>query len=755
MATAQNRSPMIFPQPGQKTLDKHSYHAPPFAGGLRLFAFTLAIFLLIGAGSPLRARALNKTGQVQVLDVMRVSAERPASSAVLTITLPSAPQEISCDVLVAGASTGGVAAALAAAVGGHSVCLTEETNWIGGQMTAQGVSAFDGNRYMETTGATASFGKLRQGIRSYYKQHGTLSVLGASEKHFNPGNCWVSALCFEAPVALKVLNLMLQPYVTKGLLRIFLRTKVVKVERRGDRINSVLTYNFRSHRWLKIKARYVLDATDTGELLPLAGVEYSTGAEPRSQTGEPHAREGEGDPNDIQSFTYTFVLARDPGQNHRIPQPPEYEAHRQHQPYTMTLDYGHGKFLTYQVFQKAPHTPGSFWTYRRLIASANFTGPGEPREVSMINWPGNDYCGPSLLSNNPLQQAQALREGKLAALGFVYWLQNEVPRDDGRGKGYPGLELVDSALGSSDGLSQFPYIRESRRIHALKTITEQEISSLDQKGPRAAPFADSAGIGLYPIDIHTCSKKDFTSGAKPFELPLGALIPLRIDNLLAASKDIGTTHITNGAYRLHPIEWAIGEAAGTVADFALDHGVTPRQVDQNKTLTQKVQLDLLRHGAPLYWFDDLEMSNPAFAAAQFLAVRGIFGPDGKNLHFHPGDPITRREAIFALGRALGLEPQLSNNDEAPPSNRAPGDSLAAIALDLVHKGFLPAAFLDASAMDRDLKWPDLQMAWRKLKLNPPVSHDGQEPNRSDFAIWLEQAYLRHAGLPIPPPRGRR
>jgi hypothetical protein len=45
---------------------------------------------------------------------------------------------------------------------------------------------------------------------------------------------------------------------------------------------------------------------------------------------------------------------------------------------------------------------------------------------------------------------------------------------------------------------------------------------------------------------------------------LGALIPIRMENLLPAAKNIGTTHITNGCYRMHPVEWNIGEAAGAL-----------------------------------------------------------------------------------------------------------------------------------------------------------------------------------------------
>ncbi len=115
---------------------------------------------------PAGSGACSAQESIHVLDAARIRSERPASEAVLTLKVSSKKQQVSCDVLVVGASTGGVAAALAVARDKHSVCLTEETSWIGGQMTAQGVSAFDGNRYIETTGATASFQQLRHWERS-------------------------------------------------------------------------------------------------------------------------------------------------------------------------------------------------------------------------------------------------------------------------------------------------------------------------------------------------------------------------------------------------------------------------------------------------------------------------------------------------------------------------------------------------------------------------------------------------------------
>jgi len=670
----------------------------------------------------------------QLLDVQKVRADEPASRAVLHLVAPAHPPVVTCDVLVVGGSTGGTSAALAAARAGMHVCLTKETSWLGGQMTSQGVSEFDENRYIETAGGTASYYELRNAIRRYYAGHFTLSPLGRAQANFNPGNCWVSALCFEAPVALQVLQSMLKPYEQKGLLRVFLRTKAASLRMNGKRIESVLAYQFNTGKWYRFRSKYVLDATDLGEMLPLAGANFVTGAEPRSLTREPDARKGAGDPTDDQSFTYSFVLERAPHNRALLPRPEGYAKNLKDQPYTLTLDYGYGKFLTYGVMTKKPGTPGSFWDYRRLVAKDNFTGLHAPNDISLINWPGNDYCGSGLLSSNPLAQAEQLRRAKLLALGFAWWLQHDVPRD-GAGKGYPQLRFLTSELGSGDGLSLYPYIRESRRIRSLETIREQDISALYQKGPRSTWFADSVGIGFYPIDIHSCVKRDFASGTKPFQLPLGALIPAKIQNLIAASKNIGTTHITNGAYRLHPIEWAIGEAAGRLAALAVKSGHTPRAIAENANLTTTIQLDLVRSGAPIYWFDDVKIDEPAFAAAQFLAEKGIFGGNGQNLHFSPSAPVTRQQALVALARSLGIE--------RIPAARLWSTQLSAAGLQkLIAMGYWRRTADAREKPDQPLFYSQLQDAARKTDVElPKGSSERKVVSRSAFAIWLMKVYL--------------
>jgi len=120
---------------------------------------------------------------------------------------------------------------------------------------------------------------------------------------------------------------------------------------------------------------------------------------------------------------------------------------------------------------------------------------------------------------------------------------------------------------------------------------------------RATPFADSVGIGHYAMDLHITTRGDHAKfGATlPFQIPLGALIPRRMENLLPACKNIGVTHLTNGCYRLHPIEWNIGEAAGALAALCVAQKKSPRAVRNRPELLADFQKLLRDAGVRLAW----------------------------------------------------------------------------------------------------------------------------------------------------------
>jgi hypothetical protein len=552
---------------------------------------------------------------------------------------PRPGREVECDVLIAGGGVGGCAAALAACRAGRQVVLTDETDWLGGQMTSQGVAALDEHRHIEEFGGTRAYAELRRLIRAFYRENHTLAATARETERLNPGNGWVSRLCFEPRAALWALERMLLPFEASGRLTLLLRHRAVLADVRDDAVRSVTLRHLDGEEHVRVRPAFVLDATELGDLLPLTGAEHVAGAESRADTGEPHARDRRPAAGCVQSFTYPFVLERRPGGTETVPEPPGYARNRDEQPYTLRHFYADGRgWVTYRMFDQAEGTPGSFWSYRRLIDARNFQDAAFPHDLALINWPGNDYRRGSLIDVRPKAALRALREAKALALGFCRWLQTECPRDDG-GAGYPELVLRADVMGTEDGLAKFPYVREARRIRALTTIVEQDISAAYQAGARARPFADSVGVGLYAIDIHPAKGEEKLppAAAKPFQIPLSALVPVRLRNLLPACKNIGTTHITNGAYRLHPVEWNVGEAAGEIAVFCLDRKLAPQTLAKDPHRVRRLQRRLARAGVPLYWFIDVPVHHPAFAAVQVLGASGIWPGETENLRFGPDE----------------------------------------------------------------------------------------------------------------------
>jgi hypothetical protein len=601
---------------------------------------------------------------------------------------------LECEVLVVGGGMGGVAAAMAAARMGREVLLTEETDWVGGQMTAQGVSAPDEHRHIETFGGTRSYMELRRRIRDSYRERGNLSAAARENPVLNPGNGWVSALCFEPGVGGLALLAMLLPLIAAGRLGVEYRLKAIGAEVEGDRITSVSFLRLDTGEVIRVRAEYVLDATELGDVLPLAGAECVSGAEGREETGEPHAREEGPDAECVQSFTYPFAVEFVPGSQNTIPMPPGYEANRERQPYTFDhVYYDDRGVVTYRMFETGERAAGPFWTYRRLLDASLFEGadptaPAVPHDVSMINWPGNDFRGGNLIDRPPAEVLGALRRANLLSRGFLYWLQTEAPRDDG-GLGYPELRLRPDLMGMPPGdgpLTKFPYIRESRRIRARRTVREQDVAAESNPGARATLFPDSVGVGSYMIDIHPNDRetKIPPQAARPFQIPLGALVPVRLRNLIPAAKNLGTTHITNGAYRLHPVEWNIGESAGILAAFCLDRGIAPAQVHAEAHRTRQLQAALVEQGVPLFWNVDVPEGHTAFAAVQLLATWGIWPAEPEHLRFRPDDEMAL-EAAQALLRSSPGEPHLPS---AAPGRLLPRAEWARFLLEMVREGML-------------------------------------------------------------------
>ncbi|NOL40315.1 FAD-dependent oxidoreductase [Kribbella sandramycini] len=409
------------------------------------------------------------------------------------------------EVAVVGGGLGGVAAALALLQRGRRVVLTEEYAWLGGQLTSQ-AAAPDEHSWAEQLGGTARYRNLREKI--------------------SQGRGRVGKPCHEPRVAEAAITELLAPYRSSGRLTVLQPAEPVAAEMSGAAVRAVTVRNPLTEAETEITAGFFVDATEAGDLLPLTGTAYAVGAEARSEHGEPSAPEV-ADPADVQPIAWCFGFDHVDG-DHTIERPRDYD----------------------------------LWRSFELPFEDGFA----VGDVVLANWPQLGYVGGSAIDfeSRPAHFAAA----KAQARAYFYWLQTEAPRPDG-GHGWPGLRLRGDLVGTDDGFAQAPYIRESRRIKALTTIREQDLSGKAR-------------------------------GDAGFAVPLGALIPVVTQNLLPAGKNIGTTHITSDAYRPHPVEWNIGEAAGELAAFCLDHGLRSQQVATDPELIHQYQTRLAEAGVELH-----------------------------------------------------------------------------------------------------------------------------------------------------------
>ena len=515
--------------------------------------------------------------------------------------------ECAYDLIIAGGGLGGCAAAMSACERGMNVLLTEETDWIGGQVTSQGVPP-DEHEWIEKFGATRRYRHYRSLVRKTYLE--TMNIKGEARELLNPGKGLVSSICHDPRVTHHVLNEMLLPYMIAGHLTVKRNTRFVSVQKEERMIRKATIRNMLTGNRQHVRANYFIDATETGELLPLAGLAYATGAESGTETQEPHAV-GDADPKDIQAFTYVLAMEYREGENHIIPKPDMYGFWREFQP-----DIWPGKYLglyaphpvtkekrKYTVFREESGFP--LWEYRRIFSKDQFHTAAVSGDVTLLNWPMNDYFLGNIYDCSDEEKETHLYQAKQLSLSLLYWLQTEAPRPDG-GAGYPGLKLRKDIFETEDGLAKYPYIRESRRIKAEYTITEHDVSPDFNNGRTGKKYKDRIGIGSYSIDLHpSMSGRSYIDiPALPYHIPLGALIPKDADNLLAGCKNIGTTHITNGCYRLHPAEWNIGEACGALASFCIRHGEKPKAVREKDALLLPFQEELRKDGFELEWPDE-------------------------------------------------------------------------------------------------------------------------------------------------------
>jgi len=450
-------------------------------------------------------------GQKSLISFSLISAFLTPYAAVIAAPPRTPDKTVNCEILVVGGGLSGVATAYEGLLAGQTVCLTEITDWLGGQISSQGTSALDE--------------RPTQRSRQFYSR-GYLELRNRIQRKYgklNPGDCWVSESCFLPRDAHTILTQLLKDAENQGRGKLeWLPNTVIKdleISADGKIINSAIaiqhqpapnapplntfplsqtiedTYRYEnSSRFNKTIIRfvpkqgkgnapnwYVVDASETGEIIALADVPYRLGTDARSYL-EPSASTTSNDPYCPQGFTYTFAM----------------EATKEAQPQTMPPFYlQYAPYFSYELKRLANF--GLVFTYRRIwsptkgqpttFGGVNFSAP-TPGDISMQNWTwGNDYRPGNAVDNliytrQQLESTKQLQPGgwmgglrtetlckaEENALSFYYWLVAGTT-DSQLGEGVKQQQTnnrfvagLDSPMGTVHGLSKYPYMREGRRI---------------------------------------------------------------------------------------------------------------------------------------------------------------------------------------------------------------------------------------------------------------------------------------------------
>ena len=567
------------------------------------------------------------------------------------------------DVAVIGAGSGGCSAAIQAARMGMSVALIEESDWIGGQMTGAAVSTMDDKT------------KTRTGI---YLEFITKVIEYYSARNTNYNICyWGSdTIAFEPWAGQMILKEMLEK---AGLIDILVRTKLLSVKVSENRVRSVdVKVDGKSET---ISAKIFIDATECGDLIALSGARYRAGNS-ISPAIDINAI--------IQDITYPAVI-----KHYKDGLPPELKVQGPPPRYTdhlykfrMTIRKNGSTWPGEYPFSPVVHN-----AYRAIPDPSNnvFIDGGKPETwpkitKTAINW-ANDYPGlngstPGLsveFLESPNFRALATREAMLKTLAFLYYMQTELGMSDwsvDNRQGYGGwfsndwadwADLPEEFRPILAHFPPFPYVRESRRLVGIKTMTIDDILRDETLGRTLASNPHSLALGEYPIDIHGKNDSiyleadlgeskekipnDWNGDGGLFQIPFEVFVPEKLDGLIAAEKNISVSRVVNGSTRLQPVTMLTGQAAGAIAAVSVLRKIQPR-----KLRPVDIQTELWRSKSRLSLFDfeDVPNYSPSWAGVEAAMLYGYMDPLSESI-FGVYDEMHWVEVRDVFKRALGID----------------------------------------------------------------------------------------------------
>lgn len=611
------------------------------------------------------------------------------------LTTQAQNKDQSADLLIVGGTESGWAAAIQAArMGVSNIVIVNDIEWLGGQFTSEAVSAVDENRGIQKDRVpfprSGLFKEFCDRIEDF-----NLKKYGAKQ----PGNAWTAFTTFRPAEGEQVFREMLQPYIDRQQVRLISWAYPVAAILSEDK-NTLLGLTFRGSRagdkdTFTIRAKLTIDASDWGEAVKLSGAEYEYGPDLKSKYSEPTAPKDrtEYPITDMNPITYCVVI-ESTGKDSLIPKPPLYDDRSYWLTTSMTkADYqtlkwpfkAHRPFnppylKDAQTFYQGEQT---VYTQRRLIDGLGLK-INHP-DVILLNWSIQDYpfdvlpqhvvdalektekgaSKKNVVEMTREQRQIIVEDAKRHSLGMLYHLQTTVhDRMEDKSHTFRNFKLTDE-FGTADKLPPKPYIRESLRMKALYMMREQDgrhFNGPDEYAP--IMYYDGVAPWQFVYDFHPTGRmflpeegadgpwqcylkplRHWGTKSKRSLFPLRSLIPVRVDGLLGAQKNLGYSSIVSSAVRLQDQCILIGQASGAAAAVALKRQIKPREIPFDMAFMSQVWDGLcarLDGGEPvmLWPFRDLETSHPNFIAINQLAIRQGLGIVRDEIDFKPNEPTT-------------------------------------------------------------------------------------------------------------------
>lgn len=637
-------------------------------------------------------------------------------SLLLATPLSAGERTMTPDLLIVGGTEAGCAAAVQAARSGiKNIVLVNDIDWLGGQFSAEAVGAID-----EWT--------TYKGKRVEFPRSGLfLEVLQMIRKHnllkyglARPGNGFCASETIEPAAAAAIFEKWLKDHPQITVIKSY-QPVAVKVGNKTVRAVA-FEHTADSTDRLTVAARLTIDASDWGDVIRLSGAKWAAGPDLKSRFNEPNAPAGplKDDRNEMNPLSWCLVL-REAGKDATIPKPAGYDERTYFGTTSLTapefakVGWPKGaQQMRVPPFVDTDYPEGiysalvSVYTHRRLVDRRHNKLP-EGTEAILINWPTQDYplydfpknvaerleanekgvSTKNIVEMTPRQRQIVFADAKRHALGMLYHLQTRSPV-------FRDMKMTDE-FGTPDDLPPKPYVREGLRLEALYMLREGDIRMKGADPGWAKHMVPDAVFGFqFNIDFHPTRRvflnddrsgpwanvhtenRNWSTHTDRACFPLRGLIPIEMNGLIGASKNIGVSSIVSSALRLHGQMMLDGQAAGALAALCLKETCEPRDVARDFRRIRALQASLVRAGVLLWPYQDLLPDDAHFEAANHLAVRRIFVADD-GVDFQPWKAVMRGELSACLNRAArNLEKDvvpLKEDGKGPADWKALSDGL--------------------------------------------------------------------------------